>query len=31
MAFDRLPEAPLEEGEIAEILTARGREQLNNG
>jgi len=25
-----LPEAPLEEGEISEILTESGRKQLNN-
>jgi hypothetical protein len=29
-AIDRLPTAPLEEGEIAEILAASGRKQLNS-
>lgn len=29
LAVDRLPTAPLEEGEVAEILTASGRKQLN--
>ena len=29
LAVDRLAEAPLEEGEVAEILTASGRKQLN--
>jgi hypothetical protein len=29
-AVDRLAEAPLEEGEVAEILTESGRKQLNN-
>jgi hypothetical protein len=28
-AVDRLPAAPLEEGEVAEILTDSGRKQLN--
>lgn len=28
-AVDRLPAAPLEEGEVAEILTESGRKQLN--
>jgi hypothetical protein len=28
-AVERMPIAPLEEGEIAEILTASGRKQLN--
>lgn len=28
-AVDRLPEAPLDEGEIAEILAESGRKQLN--
>jgi hypothetical protein len=28
-AIDRLPAAPLEEGEVAEILTESGRKQLN--
>ena len=28
-AVDRLPTAPLEEGEVAEILTESGRKQLN--
>jgi len=29
-AVDRLPTAPLEEGEVAEILTESGRKQLNS-
>jgi hypothetical protein len=29
-AIDRLPSAPLEEGEIAEILAESGRKQLNS-